>query len=129
MVDPLTRTVQPFKWRRKRKPLSQEIYNTYRALLVTLLVLVVGTTSIFLYTSSLQPAKGYALKQLQMDYESLQSDLRKLDRKVVEAQSFIHLESNEAVQKMQVAQSQDLSYIEDETGLAENLNPSEQNFN
>jgi hypothetical protein len=129
MVDPLARTVQPFKWRRKRKPLSQEIYNTYRTLVVTLLVLVVGTTSVFLYTSSLQPAKGYTLEQLQMDNESLQSDLRKLDRKVIEAQSFIHLESSEVIQKMEVAGNQDFSYVDDENGLAENLNSSEQSFN
>ena len=112
MVDPLTRTVRPFKWKRSRKPLSQEIQTTYRVLVVTLLFLGTATTGTYLYMNSLQPAKGYELKQLQIDYEAMQSDLRKLERDVVEAQSFINLEQSEVLQKMHIAESHDLSYTE-----------------
>lgn len=111
-MDPLTRTVRPFKWKRSRKPLSQEIQNTYRVLVVTLLFLGTATTSTYLYTNSLQPAKGYELKQLQIDYEAMQSDLRKLERDVVEAQSFINLEQSDVLRKMHIAESHDLSYTE-----------------
>ena len=113
MVDPLTRTVRPFKWKRSRKPLSQEIRNTYRTLVFAILFLGLGTTSVYLYTNSQAPAKGYELKQLQIDYESLQSDLRKLDRQVIEAQSFVNLEQNDVLHKMHLAESHDLSYVED----------------
>lgn len=113
MMDPLTRSVQPFKWRRNRKPLSQEIRNTYRVLLVTLLFLGITSTGTYLYMNSLAPAKGYELKQLQIDYESLQTDLRKLDRQVVEAQSFIHLEESQVLRKMRVAENHELSYVGD----------------
>lgn len=109
-MDPLTRTVRPFKWKRSRKPLSQEIQNTYRVLVVTLLFLGTATTGTYLYTNSLQPAKGYELKQLQIDYESMQSDLRKLERDVVEAQSFINLEKSDVLKKMRIAESHDFSY-------------------
>ncbi len=112
MVDPLTRTVRPFKWKRSRKPLSQEIQTTYRVLVVTLLFLGTATTGTYLYMNSLQPAKGYELKQLQIDYEAMQSDLRKLERDVVEAQSFINLEQSEVLKKMHIAESHDLSYTE-----------------
>lgn len=112
MMDPLTRTVRPFKWKRSRKPLSQEIQNTYRVLVVTLLFLGTATTGTYLYTNSLQPAKGYELKQLQIDYESMQSDLRKLERDVVEAQSFINLEQSDVLQKMHIAERHDFSYTE-----------------
>src|SRR3989344_6182638 len=112
MRDPLTRTVRLFKWKRSLKPLSQEIQTTYRVLVATLLFMGVATTGTYLYTNSLQPAKGYELKQLQIDYEAMQSDLRKLERDVVEAQSFINLEKNEVLQKMHIAESHDLSYTE-----------------
>lgn len=112
MMDPLTRSVRPFKWKRSRKPLSQEIQTTYRVLVVTLLFLGTATTGTYLYMNSLQPAKGYELKQLQIDYEAMQSDLRKLERDVVEAQSFINLEQNDVLKKMRIAEGHDLSYTE-----------------
>lgn len=118
MVDPLLRTVRPFKWKRTRKPLSLEIRNTYRVLLTVILFMGVTTTSTYLYINSLAPARGYELKQLQIDYESLQSDLRKLDRQVVEAQSFINLEENTVIRKMHVAESHDLSYVAGDSNIA-----------
>ncbi len=112
MTDPLLRTVRPFKWKRNRKPLSLEIRNTYRVLMGAILFLGIATTTSYLYMNSLAPARGYELKELQTDYESLQSDLRKLDRQVVEAQSFINLEQNSVIRKMHIAENHDLSYIE-----------------
>lgn len=123
MMDPLTHAVRPFKWRRSRKPLSLEVQSTYRILVGTLLFLAISSTGTYLYMNSRGPAKGYELKQLQIDYESLQSDLRKLDRNVVEAQSFIHLEGSEILQEMEVTEDQDLSYLE-ESGFAQNSDTS-----
>lgn len=114
-MDPLTRTVRPLKWRRKRKPLSQEVRNTYRVLAVTLLIMGLASTGTYLYTNSLQPAKGYQLKQLQMDQESLESELRKLNRQVIEAKSFINIQASEILQKMETSTSDQFSYLEDET--------------
>jgi|SRR3989338_2676409 len=111
-MDPLTHAVRPLKWRRKRHPLSEEVRSTFRLLSVTLLVLLIGLTGTYLYTNSLKPAKGYELEQLRLDHESLQSDLRKLDRQVIEAQSFLNLSGSEVLRRMQVAESNTFSYIE-----------------
>ena len=119
-MDPLTRTVRPFKWKRNRKPLSQEIRSTYRVLVFAVLFLGLSTSGVYLYTNSLAPAKGYELIQLQIDYEDLQSDLRKLDRQVIEAQSFIKLQQSDVLHKMRVAETHDLSYVEG-GNVAENL--------
>lgn len=113
LMDPLTHAVRPLKWRRKRHPLSEEVRSTFRLLSVTLLVLVISTMTSYLYLNSLKPAKGYELKQLQLDHESLQSDNRKLDRQVIEAQSFLNLSNSEVLRKMQVAESSTFSYIEE----------------
>jgi hypothetical protein len=79
-----------------------------------------STSGVYLYTNSLAPAKGYELIQLQVDYEDLQSDLRKLDRQVIEAQSFINLQQSDVLHKMHVAQTHDLSYVEG-GNVAENI--------
>lgn len=121
-MDPLTRTVRPFKWRRNRKPLSQEIKTTYRLLTITLGVMLMLVSGTFLYMNSLQPAKGYQLKQLQLDYESLQSTLRKWERKVVEAQSFLNIEANDLLEEMDEVNTEDLSYWNDST-TAQNTEP------
>lgn len=123
MHDPILRPIRPFKWKRNRKPLSLEITSTYRALLFALLFLGISSTGTYLYTNSLKPAKGYELEQLQIDYELLQSDLRKLERNAVEAQSFIKLQGSEIIKKMEFAETNDFSYI-NENNFAENHNPS-----
>lgn len=125
-MDPLTRTVRPLKWRRKRKPLSQEVRNTYRVLAITLLIMGLASTGTYLYTNSLQPAKGYQLKQLQMDQESLESELRKLNRQVIEAKSFINIQASEILQKMETSTSDQFSYLEDETYAQENSDTVQQ---
>lgn len=118
MNDPLLRPVRPFKWKRNRKPLSLEITKTYRALVLVLLFLGLSSTGTYLYINSLSPAKGYELKQLQVDHELLQSDLRKLERRAIEAQSFIELQGSSIFEKMEIAETHDFSYVK-ENSLAE----------
>jgi hypothetical protein len=120
MMDPLTRPVQAVKHRTRRKPLSVEIQRTYQTLVV-LLILIGGTSmALFLYMNSLKPAKGYTLKQLQVDHELLSSESRKLDHQVIEAQSFIHLEEEELVESMTEMEQDEFSYAESESGYAYN---------
>ena len=84
----------------------------YRLLTVTVIILGLASTSAYLYMNSLKPAKGYTLKQLQLDYEELQSDQRDLERQVIEAQSFINVEE-EIPTEMESSSSNDFSYAED----------------
>lgn len=118
MRDPLTRAVKPIQHRRKKTPLSEEIKSAYKTLLITLTILGVGASGIYLYTNSLKPAKGYALKELQANYEALQSEQRKLNQKVIEAQSFLQIEQNDRIESMQNIDDQPTSYV-DESNLAQ----------
>lgn len=117
MMDPLTRRVQPLKRRTRKTPLSVDVLKTYR-MLVVLLILLGGTSlTLFLYTNSLKPAKGYALQQLQLDYEALSSESRSLDHQMIEAQSFIHLQEEE-VDGMEDMKQDEFSYVDEDSGYA-----------
>ena len=119
MMDPLTRAVKPLEHRRLRKPLSEEIKNAYKTLVITLTVLGVGTLGSYLYMNSLKPAKGYELEKLQSEYEDLQAELRKLNQKVIEAQSFEQIDDSELIENMNDINDQPTTYV-DESNLAQN---------
>lgn len=112
-MNPFIRTVKPLKWRRERKPLSEEVRTTYRTLTVTLTILGLVTMMSYLYMNSLKPAKGYELKQMQIDYEMLQSELRDLERQVVVAQSFLTIEGNELLESMEPTETNQFSFVDD----------------
>lgn len=113
-MDPLSHKVQTPKRRKKRKPLSQEVANMYKVLTVTVAILALATTASYLYMNSLKPAKGYTLKQLQLDYEELQSEQRALEHQMMEAQSFITIEE-EIPEDMEETSSENTSYTGDST--------------
>lgn len=119
MMDPLTRAVKPLEHRRLRKPLSEEIKNAYKTLVITLTILGVGTLGSYLYMNSLKPAKGYELEKLQAEYEDLQSELRKLNQKVIEAQSFEQIDDSDLIEDMNDINAQPTTYV-DESNLAQN---------
>lgn len=118
-MDPLSHKVRPLKCRKGRKPLSEEIRSVYRLLLITLIIMGLGTTGSYLYLSSLQPAKGYILKQLQVDNETLQAEQRKLERQVIDAQSFLTIEE-EVPTEMKSGNSADFSYTNTNENVARN---------
>jgi len=113
MHDPLTRKVRPIQKRKRGKPLSEEIRSMYRILTITLCILGSATVFTYLYVNSLKPAKGYQLKQLQLDYEQLQSEKRDLERQIIDAQSFINLEESDTILEMDEVDNDEFSYTED----------------
>jgi hypothetical protein len=118
MKSPLHRAVRPVQHRRTKKPLSEEVQSAYKTLLITVLILGLSTTGTFLYVSSLKPAKGYLLKELQANYDDLESIQRKLNQEVIEAQSFIHIQNSDVLHHMEVAKKGETAYI-DESPVAE----------
>ncbi len=122
-MDPLNRPVKPIRHRAFRKPLSEEVHRTYRALVATLMMLTVSFTAVFLYTNSLKPAQGYRLEQLQVDYEELQSNQRRLNQEVIEAQAFVNLNKNELLKNLQEHCYSQISYVE-ESGIAQSTGNS-----
>lgn len=121
MIDPLTRKVQPLSRGKERKPLSREIQSMYKILTVTVCILSISATLSYLYINSLKSAKGYTLKQLQIDYENLESENRDLERKIIDARSYIQLENGQDLDGMENADNDDFSYV-DESKVAKNNN-------
>ncbi|MBT4384688.1 hypothetical protein HOD30_02985 [Candidatus Peregrinibacteria bacterium] len=112
------RPVREVKRRQRRKPLSEEIHSMYRLLTVTIIILGVTCTGAYLYTNSDNSAQGYTLKQLQIENETLQSEHRKLEHRVIEAQSFIQLEGEETIEDMTETENADFTYLDEDGGLA-----------
>ena len=92
------------------RPLSEEIQSAMRLLLI----LTIG----FLYNSSLQAAKGYHLKQLQLDYDQLLTKNRELQGDINQAQSIMNLNEDDQILEMQDPTENDMSYMGTETDLA-----------
>lgn len=113
MKSPLHRAVRPVQHRRTKKPLSEEVQAAFKTLLITVVVLGLSTSGTFLYVNSLKPAKGYLLKELQADYDALESVQRKLNQEVIEAQSFINIQNSDVLHHMEVAKKGETAYIDD----------------
>jgi phage terminase large subunit-like protein len=118
MKDPLARALKPIAHRKLRKPLSVEIKHTYHTLVITLSLLAVSTTGIYLSTNSQRLAKGYQLKALQSAYESLQSEKDKLNQKVIEAQSFLLIGNDDRIDTMENLNAE-LTYYVDASQLVQ----------
>lgn len=82
------------------------------------MILVLGLT--YLYVSSQKSAKGYLLKELQIDYESLTSESKDLENQLIDAQSFKQIEETNAVEYMAEPQREEFSFIEGEKKIARN---------
>ena len=123
MKDPYySRRLQKSKAMRKTqgliRPLSEEIQSVMRLLLATIGGLLVILTIGFLYNSSLQAAKGYHLKQLQLDYDQLLTKNRELQGDINQAQSIMNLNEDDQILEMQDPTENDMSYMGTETDLA-----------
>jgi hypothetical protein len=121
MIDPLTRKVRPLSRRKDKKPLSEEVKSAYRLLNVTVAILGVSATLSYLYLNSLKPAKGYTLKQMQIDNEQLQAENRDLEREIIDARSYIQLQNSKALKGMESADGSEFSFV-DESNVAKNNN-------
>ncbi len=121
MIDPLARKVRPLSRRKDKKPLSEEVKSMYRVLTVTVAVLTVSVTLSYLYLNSLKPAKGYTLKQMQVDNASLQSENRDLEREIIDARSYIQLQNSDELKGMETADGSQFSFIDD-SNVAKNNN-------
>lgn len=117
-MDPLRRKVRPLQHRNRKKPLSEEIRNMYRILSFTMLFLGIASTATYLYINSSKSANGYTLQQLESTFQSLQSEQRKLDHEIVEAQSFQNIEGIDHLNEMEESQSEDFSYLGVEQNFA-----------
>ena len=106
------------KEQRRIRPLSQEIRSASRLLVGTILGMLLATTIGFFYINNVKASKGYQLKQLQLDYDELLQENRKLQGRLNQAQSLQELEKNETIEEMAEPAADDFSYVGPEGDLA-----------
>ncbi len=116
MKDPYySRRLKKSKKIRKKqpriRPLSEEIQSACRLLLWTIGSLLLVLMVSFLYINSLQSAKGYYLKQLQLDHDELLIENRELQGDLNQAQSINELDDQEKIQDMTDPKEKDFSYV------------------
>ena len=109
--DRLKKSRMMRKERRNIKPLSEEIESVSRLLIGTIGVMLLVISVSFLYISSLQAAKGYHLRQLQIDHEELLIENRDLQRDLNKAMSITQLNAKEEVQRMVGPTNNETRYI------------------
>lgn len=98
--------------------LSEEIRSTYYLLMGTLAVMLTVCILSYLYISSQKAAKGYLLKELQGNYESLTAESKELDTKLLDAQSLTNLTENDDITDMNKPENDEFTFIENENDYA-----------
>lgn len=99
--------------------LSEEIRSTYYLLVGTIGVMIVVLVLSYLYVSSQRAAKGYLLKQLQIDYEDLTSESKTLDTQLLEVQSITNIDQAEPTEDMEKPDNEDYSFTDAENNYAQ----------
>ena len=98
--------------------LSEEIRSTYYLLVGTIGVMIIVLVLSYLYVSSQRAAKGYLLKQLQLDYEDLTSESKTLDTQLIEVQSITNIDQAEPTEDMEKPTNEDYSFMGTEENIA-----------
>lgn len=115
MIDPLRhkrRRSTPFA--RKRKPLSQQIHFTYRALSVLVLILSISSSTGYLYVQGISSSRGYSVENLQLEYDLLMSEIGRKEQQIMEARSLQDLTESPVFQNMVPADTDSTSYISED---------------
>lgn len=99
--------------------LSEEIRSTYFLLLATITCMLVASVLGYLYISSQKAAKGYLLKQLQIEYEDLTVESKTLDSELLEVMSITNLSKEEPVTDMEKPGSEEFSFVDNDTAVAQ----------
>ena len=94
---------------RNKETLKHEARRTIRLLIITLTIMIVTLSVIFLLTTNSSSQKGYTLQQLKIENQQLQSAKLELATKVNDSTSFTSLEGNDKVSTMQKTEAK--SYI------------------
>jgi len=73
----------------------------------------------YLYISSQKAAKGYLLKQLQIEYEDLTVESKTLDSELLEVMSITNINETEPVANMEQPDSEEFSFINNNAAVAQ----------
>lgn len=86
---------------RNKETLRNEARRTIRLLIITLSIMIISLSVIFLLTTNSSSQKGYSLQQLKIENQQLKDQKLELTTKVNDSTSFTNLEGNEKVSDMQ----------------------------
>lgn len=86
---------------RIKETLHSETKRTIKLLIITLMVMIVALTALFLVVTSENAQNGYALEQEKLKNENLKSQKSDLDTKITKSSSFSNIEENDKIKKMQ----------------------------
>lgn len=94
---------------RNKETLKNEARRTIRLLIITLTIMIVALSVIFLFNSNTGAQKGNIMQKLKSENKELKNEKLELTTKVTDSTSFTNLEENEQVSEMQKTEIQ--SYI------------------
>lgn len=103
-----------------KRTLSQEIRRGTITLTTTLMLLILALSVIYLNINGAKTAKGYMLRQMQLNIQGLESTKHQIDTSLIEAKSFENIQQTDFVQEMIPLSQNEISYIAKPTGLAAN---------
>ena len=93
----------------KRKPLSIEVKKSIYMLIFALLGIIVLLSIVFLLNTSQSSQKGYALKQAEIQKETLMLQNHELVNKIIEVMTYQQIEDNPIIKGM--IKPENLEYI------------------
>lgn len=86
---------------RNKETLKNEARRTIRMLIITLTLMIIALSVVFLLTTNSGSQKGYTLQQLKIENQQLKSQKLELSAKVNDSTSFTNLEENGKVSEME----------------------------
>lgn len=107
----------PLKY--KKQTLSEQIEKSFRALMVTMGILIALLYISYLYIGTNSQEKGYILRELQEKNEKLYYENKILDKKIIEAETLKTIEKSNQTKKMQ--SPEEITYSKDTDVAIENL--------
>lgn len=89
----------------RRTPLSLEVKKIFKALLITLFLFLILSSTIFLFSRSSAAQKGYQLRSMELQHSRLRSEFQEMDQRVLEASSTRAILESKTVKNMEPTES------------------------
>lgn len=96
---------------KKKLTLKAEVQRTIKLLIVTLAVLIVILSGVFLFQTSITAQKGYLLEQVRKMNDRLKNVAENLKTSVTEASSSKTFENNKKLKDMEPPKPEDSNYL------------------
>lgn len=96
-----------------KETLKSEARRTIRLLIITLSLMIIMLSIIYITSTSEGAQKGYTLEQLKLKNQELKSEQNKLSTKITNSTSFNNIENNGKIEEMQKSEIKEFVTDED----------------